>query len=153
MNTWWAEQHRREMRFQFNHTMHGYTKPYFTDETGRLFRDETGQLDNDDSIPMEIEVGRNNFGSDQRKIYNSVLVDCEKAAGAVLQYSLDGGRFETLGTLKESVEKLVFPQGGQLIEGRDINYRFVHNDKGEAPEINGLTTYFSMAERLPNELE
>jgi hypothetical protein len=42
MNAWWTEEHKREIRFQFNHTMNGYTKPYFTDETGRLFRDETG---------------------------------------------------------------------------------------------------------------
>jgi hypothetical protein len=69
MQGWWTEEHKREIRFQFTHTMNGYTKPYFTDETGRLFRDETGNLDNADPIPMEIEFGRNNLGTDQLKQY------------------------------------------------------------------------------------
>jgi hypothetical protein len=38
-----------------------------------------------------------------------------------------------LGQVTTEVEKLVFKQGGQLIEGRDINYKIAHNDKGDAP--------------------
>ena len=132
--------------------MTGYTKPYFTDETGRVFRDEIGNLDNTDSIPMEIELGRNNFGTDQAKTYLSVLVDSESARGALLQYSIDGGAFRTLCAIENDVEKAVFPQRGQLIEGRDINYKIVHNDSGTPPIINGLTSYFSLKEVLINEL-
>ena len=131
--------------------MNGYTKPYFTDETGRLFRDETGNTDNGDSIPMEIEIGRSNFGSDQKKTYLSVLVDSENARGTTIQYAVDGGRFEALGIVNSNVSKLVFPQRGQLIEGRDINYKIVHNDKGEPAIINGLVTYFSTTEGKPDE--
>lgn len=152
LNAWWPEEHKREFRFQFNHTMNGYTKPYFLDETGRLFRDETGNLDNVDPIPMEIEYGRNNFGTDQKKVYNSILVDSEAARGAILQYSVDGKQHQTLGQIDERVTKLVFPQKGQLIEGRDINYRIVHNDTGDPSIINGLTTYFSLSEELINEI-
>lgn len=151
MNSWWTEEHKREIRFQFNHTMNGYTKPYFTDETGRLFRDETGNVDNQDSIPMEIELGRNNFGTDQVKRYISVSVDSENARAAVLQYSIDSNQFQTLGQITDNVEELRFPQGGQLIEGRDINYKFVHNDIGEAPVINGLTTYVNSEEMFTTE--
>lgn len=138
------------MRFQFNYTMNGYTKPYFTDETGRLFRDETGNLDNFDSIPMEIEVGRDNLGTDQLKRFISVLVDSENARGAVLQYSLDGGNFLTLGEITQNVQKMIFPQGDQQPEARDIDYKFVHNDKGDPPIVNGLTTYTSFAELVVN---
>lgn len=153
MNAWWTEKHKREIRFQFNHTMNGYTKPYFTDETGRLFRDETGNLDNADTIPMELELGRNNFGTDQLKKLLSVLVDSEKANGASLQVSLDGGNFQTIGTINNNIQKLVipYPQGGQLVEARDINYKFAHNDSGDPPVINGLTTYFSMSEMFVTE--
>lgn len=152
LNAWWIEEHKREIRFQFNHTMNGYTKPYFTDETGRLFRDETTNLDNiEDSIPMSIEVGRSNFGTDQKKNYRAALVDSQNARGATLQYSVDGGVFQTLGQIKKDVEKLVFPQGGQLIEGRDINYKLVHNDTGDPPIFNGITTYFSVTEAKPDE--
>lgn len=132
--------------------MHGYTKPYFLDETGRLFRDETGNTDNGNPIPMDVELGRNNFGTDQKKIYSSVLVDSEAARGMILQYSIDGGRYETLGQITDRVSKLVFPQGGQLIEGRDINYKFVHNDTGDAPVLNGGSTYFTVSEDIPNEV-
>ena len=131
--------------------MSGYTKPYFTDETGRLFRDETGNIDNLDPIPMEIEVGRNNFGSDQKKTYLTVLADTENARGMIIQYSVDGGPFRTLGQITDNVEKLVFPQSGQLIEGRDINYKIVHNDTGNPPIFNGLTTYYSVTEGKPGE--
>jgi hypothetical protein len=151
LNAWWIEEHKREFRFQFNHTMHGYTKPYFTDETGRLFRDETGNLDNIDPIPMAIELGRNNFGSDQKKNYHSVLVDSENARGAALQYSIDGGNFETLGEIDENVQKMIFPQRGNLIEGRDINYKIVHNSKGNPTVVNGLTSFYSITEGIPNE--
>ncbi len=152
MNNWAIERHKREFRFQFNHTMNGYTKPYFTDETGRLFRDETGNKDHNDTIPFVVEIGRNNLGTDQSKGFHSVLVDSERARGAIVQYALDGGNFQTLGKITKDIEKLVFPQGDQLVEGRDINWKIVHNDEGDAPVINGLTTYFTVNESIPNEV-
>lgn len=151
LNAWWTEEHKREFRFQFNHNMNGYTKPYFTDETGRLFRDETGNLDNEDPIPVEIEFGRNNFSTDQKKTYLTALVDSEQARGALIQYSIDSGPFQTLGQITEPVQKMIFPQGGQLIEGRDINYKFTHNDEGNSPILNGIMTYYSGTEGTPNE--
>jgi len=151
LNSWWTEEHKREIRFQFNYTMNGYTKPYFTDETGRLFRDETTNLDNFDPIPMEIEIGRDNFGTDQKKKYMSVLVDSENARNAILQYSLDGGPFNTLGEINDTITQLIFPQAGQLKVSRDIDYKIVHNDSGDPPIINGLTTYFSLEEMFVSE--
>lgn len=151
MNAWWVERHKREIRFQFNHNMHGYTKPYFTDDTGRLFRDETGDLDNNDTIPLEIEFGRNNFGTDQVKNLTAVLVDSEKARGGTLQVSLDNKPFDTLGQTTNNIEKLVYERGGQKPEARDVNYKFVHNDGGEAPVLNGLTSYYSMSEMFVSE--
>lgn len=140
------------MRFQFNHTMNGYTKPYFTDDTGRLFRDETGNLDNFDSIPMEIDGGRSNMGTDQTKVYHSVLVNSENARGAILKYAIDGGNFETLGQITNPVQKFEWPQGGQLIEGRDVDYKVSHNSPGDPPVVNGYTTFYSVSEAVPNEV-
>ena len=151
MNSWWTETHKREIRFQFNNNMFGYTKPYFTDDTGRLFRDETGNLDNFDTIPMSIDLGRSNLGSDQEKKYVSVLVDSENATNASIQYALDGGNFETLGQVSNNIEKLIFKQNNQLITGRDINYKIVHNDPGAPPVINGLTTFYAYSEVSVNE--
>lgn len=152
MNAWWTEVHKRDIRFQFTHTMNGYTKPYFTDETGRLFRDETGNLDNFDTIPMEVEIGRNNFGTDQLKAYMSCLMDSENARGGILQYALDNGAFNTLGQATDPSTKISFPTKAQLAEGHDINYKFVHNDGGDPPAFNGLSTYFKIQELVVNEL-
>lgn len=152
MQAWWVEEHKREIRFQFNHTMSGYTKPYFTDETGRLFRDETGNLDNLDTIPMEVEFGRNNFGTDQLKQYMSVRIDSENARGGIFQYSLDNGAFNTLGQTTTPSTKLIFPTNNQLQEGHDVNYKFVHNDGGDAPGFNGLSTHFKIQELVENEI-
>lgn len=146
LNGWWTEKHKREIRFQRNHTMNGYTKPYFTDETGRLFRDETTNTDNGDSIPMTVEWGRNNLGTDQLKRFMSALIDSENARGATLKYSIDSGPFITLCMITDNVQRVLFPVGGQQVEGRDIDYKITHNDAGEPPMINGISTYTTFAE-------
>lgn len=150
MNTWWLEEHKRDIRFQIIHTMHGYTKPYFTDETGRLFRDETGNLDNGESIPCELKLGRDQLRFMQRKAFVSCMFDSEQARGASIQHSIDGGEFRTLMQVHENIELKEFPQSGPQITGRDINYRIVHNDKGEPPIINGPTTFYNIVESNPN---
>ena len=144
MNAWWVEKHKREMRYQFVHTMHGYTKPYFVDETGRLFRDETGYRDHFDTIPMEIETNDSNFGYDLSKIYGSVVVDSSRARSAMLLYRIDGGEWQTLGQLDATSKSIYF---SPMTRGRKIAYKITHNDAGEAPVINGITTYFSVEER------
>lgn len=152
MNAWWFEEHGREIRFQFNHTMNGYTKSYFTDETGGLFRDETGNTDAGQVIPMEIELGRNPFGGDERKTYMAVLVDAEQAVEAAVLYSIDGGQYEHLGQLTDEVNKFPFKTSRQpALEGRDISYKFVHSDSGAPPILNGLSTTYAIQERIVDE--
>jgi hypothetical protein len=143
-NIWWPEYHKREFRFQFMHTMNGYTKPYFTDETGRLFRDETGNLDNADSIPFEIEYGRSDFGTPLTKNYVGALVQSEKAKGALLQAYLNGNpKPHDLGQITEDMQEFKYPAG---FRGHDINYKIVYNSQGDGPTIDGITTYFSQEE-------
>lgn len=125
--------------------MHGYTKPYFFDDTGRLFRDETGNLDHRDTIPMRIRFGRNNFGNSLAKQYDGVFVDAEKAVGAVLMASVDNKDFEPVGQLTEPVEKMNFKQGTR---GRFIDYLITHNSKSAPPIINGAVTYYTPTETL-----
>lgn len=132
--------------------MFGYEKPYFTDENGYLFRDETGLLDFGASIPMVVELGRNNCGTEQTKVWASIQIDSENARGAIVQYSLDGGDFETLGQISDDVETLVWPQKGQLIQSRDVDIQIVHNDTGDPPVLNGVTLYYNITETIINEL-
>ncbi len=123
--------------------MHGYTKGYFTDETGRLFRDETGNLDYADPIPMEVELGRDNFGYRMKKNFNGVLIDAEQAAGAQVLASIDGGEFKLLGMLTQTVNEFSFPKDSQ---GYDVNYKFVHNEDSDPPIISRPATYWSPLE-------
>lgn len=151
LNAWWTEEHKREIRYQFNYSMSGYTKPYFTDETGRLWRDETTNKDGVDTIPVDIKTGRTNMGTDQNKNMISVIVNSENARGGLLYYSLDGGEYEQLGQITSPVQRFVFPQKNQLIMARDVDFRFVHNDSGDPSVFNGLTVFWSAAETMVNE--
>jgi hypothetical protein len=64
---------------------------------------------------------------------------------------MDGGSFNVLGQVNNNIEKLVFPQRDNMIEGRDIDYKIVHNETGEAMVLNGITTYFILTENMVNE--
>ncbi len=129
------------------HTMNGYTKPYFMDETGRIFRDETGNLDNFDTIPMDIEWGRSNHGTPLTKTYNSCVVVSERARGAILKIQVDNGEWQTVGQITNEEQQIRFPAG---IQGTNINYRITHNDQGDPPAVDGLITYYTPIEtRIP----
>ena len=153
LNIWWPELHYREQRFQFNHTMNGFTKPYFTDENGYLFRDETGLTDAGVSIPMMVEFGRTNCGTEQAKIFGSTLVNSERSRTGIMQYSLDGGNWQTLGQISEDLGELSFPQKEpSLRTGHDINLRFTHNSTGDPPYFNGWTVYWNSYQSIVNEI-
>ncbi len=123
--------------------MHGYTKPYFQDETGRVFRDETGNLDHFDTIPFEVELGRDFESSPLKKNLVGCIVQTEQARGAQVLLSLDGGNFRDVGQVTEGTQEIIFPGG---VRARDANYKIVHNDKGDAPSVDGVITYSSQEE-------
>lgn len=152
LNTWGQESHTREIRAQFIHEMNGLRKPYFVDENGYLFRDETSFTDFGQSIPLSVEIGRTNCGTETSKTFLSIQVDSENARAGIIQYQLDGNDWLTLGQIKDQIQTLPFPQGISATIARDINFRFVHNDFGDPPIFNGLTVYFIITENLPNEL-
>jgi len=132
--------------------MNGYTKPYFTDENGYLFRDETGLTDAGNSIPMMVEFGRTNCGTEQAKIFEAVLIDSERTRTGIMQLQLDGGNWETLGQITEDIGELTFPLKNQKKTGHDINLRFTHNNLGDPPYFNGWTLYFNSVESIVNEV-
>jgi hypothetical protein len=133
--------------------MNGYTKPYFTDENGYLFRDETGLTDAGNSIPMMLEFGRTNCGTEQAKIFESVLIDSERTRTGLMQYKLDGGNWETLGQITENIGELTFGLKTQKKIGHDINLRFTHNSSGDPPYFNGWEIYFNSVQSLVNEVQ
>ena len=139
-NTWAPEFHKREFRFQVMHTMHGYTKPYFIDETGHVWRDETGNKDGEDTIPFEVELGRDQEGTPLKKNLIGCLAQTDNARGAQIFRSIDGGNWSDVGQVTENNQEFTFKAGSI---GRDVNYKIVHNDAGDAPSIDGIITYDS----------
>ena len=144
MNAFWTEYHKREFRAQVMHTMHGYTKPYFLDETGRLFRDETTTTDVYDTIPFEVQTYPDSMGSRFFKKFNGCIVESEQASGTQISVSMDGSDWLNVGQISKTVQKINFP--GDLPNGRELSYKFTHNDKGAPPSIDGVETYFSNQE-------
>lgn len=133
--------------------MNGYTKPYFTDENGYMFRDETSLTDNGLTIPMLVEFGRTNCGTEQAKVFGAVQIDSERTRTGIMQYSLDGGSWIVLGQITQDIQTLNFPQGkGSLNTAHDINLRFMHNSAGDPPIFNGWSIYFNSYESIVNEL-
>lgn len=132
--------------------MNGYTKPYFTDENGYMFRDETGLTDAGLTIPALLEFGRTNCGTEQAKIFESVLIDSERTRTGIMQYQLDGGNWETLGQITEEIGELNFNLGTQKKIGHDINLRFTHNNQGDPPYFNGWSIYFNSVQSIVNEI-
>lgn len=132
--------------------MNGFTKPYFTDENGYVFRDETGLTDAGNSIPMLVEFGRTNCGTEQAKIFEAVLIDSERTRTGIMQYQLDNGNWETLGQITEEIGELNFALRAQKKIGHDINLRFTHNNIGDPPYFNGWTVYFNMVQSVVNEV-
>lgn len=142
-NIWYPETHKREFRYQFRHRMHGYNKLYFVDDTGRMFRDDTTYKDGVDTIPFEVEWGRDNFGIGLRKNFLSVTTDAERMESVVLLASIDGGSFKNVGQVTKKVQEHVLNFG---TSGYDINYKYIHNDTGPGPILNGQQTYWSAKE-------
>jgi hypothetical protein len=133
--------------------MNGYTKPYFTDENGYMFRDETGLTDAGNPIPMMVEFGRTNCGTEQKKTFSAMQIDSERARTGIVSYALDGGSWTVLGQTDQDIKSISFPQGKETIaQGRDINLRFSHNGAGDPPYFNGWSVYFNVVESIVNEI-
>lgn len=123
--------------------MNGYTKPYFLDETGRLWRDETGNLDGVDTIPFEVELGRVDNGTPLKKSYTGCVVQSEKAKAAMVLVSVDNGNWKNIGQVTEDNQAFKLPAWAV---GRDINYKLIYNNQGDGPIFDGITSFFSVDE-------
>lgn len=148
LNIWSIEGHNREIRYQLMHEMTGYLKPYFTDDTGKVFRDNTGNTDAGSLIPFEVELGRTNFGTETVKNYIATYIETENARGAKVLVSIQGvtenPQYRELGQIQFPIDNIEFPS--RFTTGRDISYKIVHMDIGDRPVLDGLATFYSELE-------
>lgn len=154
MNIWSPEFHNRNIRYQIMHDGTGYFKPYFTDDTGKVFRDETGNSDGaypgfvGDPIEFEIETGRTNFGSELVKNYIGAYISSENARGARIKVSVHGvdenPQYQNVGQITGPISQITFP--ANMTTGRDISMKINHMDLGDRPIIDGISWFSSQME-------
>lgn len=146
LNAAWVELHRRDMRDHTTYTMHGYTKTYFVDETGRVFRDETGNKDGDDTIPCRLKLGADDMGYEMNKTFIATYFDTDPASGITVSYSVDGKDYQGIGTLRQKKQDLTIMTPDNDTDGLDINYILSHNADDSGPAVREVTTYFRRIE-------
>jgi len=128
-------------------------KPYFWCNDGYLYIDDTGNLDYDVEIPLEIELGRDNFGGVQLKKFDSMFIYSEDAAGMTIKVSVGGKQAKTVGQITEDEAYIKFPERGedQLPRGSSINAFITGSSQGDPQKIQGIEWYFTSEEEVPSE--
>lgn len=152
MNVWWPEYHTREVRYQLMYTMSGYTKPYFMDDTGKVFRDEVGNYDGADHynnvqgdlIPFELELGQNNFGSELVKNFLGLYVESDSARGTLVYISVDGDQYQQIGQITHDNDAIKWPP--KFKTGRNVSVKFVNITGDDRPVIIGIDHLYSQLE-------
>lgn len=144
-NTWTTEFFDVKMPTQFLNLHAGNVKPHFFDHTGQLWLDESGNMDDDKVIPLEIELGNDNFGIDERKDYLGVVIYSKNSAATRLQISVDDGEWEDAGQITNPVERIAFTQARRK-SGTMINFKIVNSSSDDPVEIHKMTVYYNRAE-------
>jgi hypothetical protein len=139
-NNWTEEKHTRNILYQLNHDESGVVKPYFLDDTGKMFMDETGNTDDGTPITTELELGRDNQTNEWKKRYQGCYVYGTNLAGATVKLALEGGEHVDRGQITGNVTKIAFPN---TTEGRDCNYLITNTNTGDAEQIEGIATYLT----------
>lgn len=150
-NTWSIERHSQNINIQAIDDYTGEEKPYFFSDDGYLYIDETGNLDHDKIIPLEVETGRDNFGSEQIKKYDAMLIYSEGAIGSSVKVSVDGGDFQTVGHIEDPVQYIKFPERGpdKLRLGTSASCKVLNASAGDPPSIQGIVWYYDIQEDIP----
>lgn len=143
-NQWSIERFGVQMPAQFEYKHDGIVKPHFFDQTGQLWVDETGDDDNGKVIPMEVELGDDNFGVDEIKSYVGIKVYSKNAVGTKIMISIDGGEFLKAGQIQKRVESIEFPKAA--LKGTMMNLKFTNSSSSDAPEIHKATIWYNREE-------
>lgn len=151
-NIWTIDRLPRNALFASTDDYTGEQKPYFFCDDGYLYLDDSGNLDHDLAIPLEIELGRDNMGTEQLKKFDGMFVYSKDAAGMSVMISVGGGEFKTVGNLMTDEQYIKFPEKGENAppRGTTLNIKFAGASKGAPPTVQGIITYFSPEEESPS---
>jgi len=152
-NVWAVDRLARPALYADNDDYSGEMKPYFWCNDGYLYIDDTGNLDYDVEIPLEVELGRDNFGGVQLKKFDGCFVYSEDAAGMTVKVSVGGKQAKTVGQITEDECYMKFPERGedQLPRGSSINAFITGSSTGDPQKIQGIEWYFTSEEEVPSD--
>ena len=152
-NVWSVDRLSHPALFADNDDYSGENKPYFFSTDGYLYLDDTGNLDHDKAIPLILNTGRDNFGSEQIKKYEGVFIYSQDAIGTTVKLSVGGKQPQTVGEIAEDEQYIKFPERGEDAPGRGttIDIFLSGAQKGDPPYIQGLVWYYSLEEDVPSE--
>lgn len=152
-NLWSVDRLRGPAMFGDNDDYTGENKPYFFSTDGYLYVDDTGNLDHNSAIPLEINIGKDQFGSEQLKKFDAVFIYSKDAAGMAVKGSVGDGQALTLGQIEKDEQYIKFPERGedQLKRGTTLDLSLYGSTKGDPPYVQGAVTYFSVEEDIPSE--
>jgi hypothetical protein len=152
-NLWSVDRLTGPAMFGDNDDYTGENKPYFFSTDGYLYIDDTGNLDHTSAIPLEINIGRDQFGSEQLKKFDAMFIYSHDAAGMTIKASVGTGQAQTMGQIQEDEQYLKFPERGEdaLKRGTTLDIALYGASKGDPPYVQGIVTYFSVEEEVPSE--
>lgn len=151
-NNWSIERLGVNVLMQTTDDYTGTEKPYFYSDDGYIYLDESSNLDNTSTIPLEIETGRDNFGTEQLKKYDSMLIYSEGAVNSSIKISVDGGRYQTVGNIQGPVQYIKFPERGpgQPPLGTSVSCKILNANPGDPGKIEGIVWYYDIQEDVPS---
>lgn len=151
-NVWSIDRLQGPARFADNDDYTGEDKLYFFSNDGYLSMDDTGNEDNGKSIPLEINFGRDNFGSQKLKKYEGIFVYSENSAGATIKVSVDGKQSQSVGRITEESDYIEYNQrdDSRLERGTSCDVDYFSAGKGDPEIVRGIVQYFTVEEDSPS---
>lgn len=151
-NVWAIDRLPRQALFADNDDYTGVNLPYFWCDDGYLYIDSTGNLDYDKEIPLEVDLGRDNFGGVQLKRYDGMFIYSTNANGMTVKVSVGGKQARTVGEISEAECYIKFPERTEdaLPRGSSINAYIHGSSPGDPPVIQGIEWYFTSEEDIPS---
>lgn len=132
----------------------GVLKPVFVSSDGKLYIDEKGNDDNGSTIPFEIELGRDIFGSEKLKKYDGMFIYSENSAGLKVYLSVDNGQYKLVGQINGDVQYIKFDEAKRQSEtvgrGTSVDIKIAGSVGNKQHKIYGEVTYFSEEEMIPH---
>ena len=152
-NVWSVDRLARPALYADNDDYTGFNKPYFFCNDGYLYIDDTGNLDYDQAIPLEIYLGRDNFGGVQLKKFDGCFIYSENAIGMTVKVSVGGRDINTVGEINDDECYIKFPERGEDSpeRGSSIEASIVGISEGAPQSIQGIEWYFSSEEDIPSD--